>query len=90
MGTLNCHVDVHHLGTSLLYQTILSESQHTISWIYEVIKEICKQERKVKLSNLKEMERIVVYAQKNGYDTRDDLLHYQNGISEKRKSQNPP
>lgn len=26
-------------------QTILSESRHTISWIYEVIKEICKQER---------------------------------------------
>ena len=27
------------------YQTILSESRHTISWIYEVIKEICKPER---------------------------------------------
>ena len=27
------------------FQIILSESQHTISWIYEVIKEICKQER---------------------------------------------
>jgi hypothetical protein len=27
------------------YQNILSESRHTISWIYEVIKEICKPER---------------------------------------------
>ncbi len=27
------------------YQTILSESRHTISWIYEMIKEICKHER---------------------------------------------
>ena len=27
------------------YQAILSESRHTISWIYEIIKEICKQER---------------------------------------------
>ena len=27
------------------YQIILSESRHTISWIYEVIKEICKPER---------------------------------------------
>lgn len=26
-------------------QTILSESRYTISWIYEVIKDICKQER---------------------------------------------
>ena len=26
-------------------RTILSESQHTISWIYEVIKKICNQER---------------------------------------------
>lgn len=26
-------------------QTILSESRYTISWIYEVVKEICKQER---------------------------------------------
>ncbi len=28
------------------WQAILSESRHTISWIYEVIKEICKAERK--------------------------------------------
>jgi len=27
------------------YQMILSESRYTISWIYEVIKDICKQER---------------------------------------------
>lgn len=26
------------------YQTILSESRYTISWIYVVIKEICRQE----------------------------------------------
>ena len=26
-------------------QNILSESRHTISWVYEVIKEICKPER---------------------------------------------
>ena len=41
--------------------------------------------RKVKLSNLKEMARTVVYVQEHGYDTREDLLHYQNGVSEKKE-----
>ena len=42
--------------------------------------------RKVKLSNLKEMARTVVYVQEHGYDTREDLLQYQKGISEKEKA----
>ena len=42
--------------------------------------------RKVKLSNLKEMARTVVYVQEHGYDTREYLLRYQNGISEKEKA----
>jgi len=39
--------------------------------------------RKVKISNLKEMARTVVYVQEHGYDTREDLLHYQTEISGK-------
>ena len=39
--------------------------------------------RKVKLSNLKEMARTVVYVQEHGYDTREDLLHFQKAVSEK-------
>lgn len=39
--------------------------------------------RKVKLSNLKEMAKTVVYVQKHGYDTREDLLRYQTEVSEK-------
>ena len=39
--------------------------------------------RKVKLSNLKEMARTVVYVQEHGYDTREDLLRYQTEVSKK-------
>ena len=39
--------------------------------------------RKVKLFNLKEMARTVVYVQEHGYDTREELLQYQKGVSEK-------
>ena len=39
--------------------------------------------RKVKISNLKEMARTVVYVQEHGYDTREDLLHYQIDVSGK-------
>ena len=39
--------------------------------------------RKVKLSNLKEMARTVVYVQEHGYDTREDLLHYKTEVSGK-------
>ena len=42
--------------------------------------------RKVKLSNLKEMARTVVYVQEHGYDTREDLLQYQQGVSEKEQA----
>lgn len=42
--------------------------------------------RKVKLSNLKEMARTVVYVQEHGYDTREDLVHYQKSVSEKAAS----
>ena len=39
--------------------------------------------RKVKLSNLKEMARTVVYVQEHGYDTREDLLRCQTEVSGK-------
>ena len=39
--------------------------------------------KKVKISNLKEMARTVVYVQEHGYDTREDLLHYQIDVSGK-------
>ena len=39
--------------------------------------------RKVKLSNLKEMARTVVYVQEHGYETREDLLCYQTEVSGK-------
>ena len=39
--------------------------------------------RKVKISNLKEMARTVVYVQEHGYDTRDDLLRCQTEVSGK-------
>ena len=39
--------------------------------------------RKVKLSNLKEMARTVVYIQEHGYDTKEDLLQYRKAVSEK-------
>ena len=39
--------------------------------------------RKVKISNLKEMARTVVYVQEHGYDTREELLHYQTEFSGK-------
>ncbi len=42
--------------------------------------------RKVKLSNLKEMARTVVYVQEHGYDTREDLLHYQTEVSGKMEA----
>ena len=42
--------------------------------------------RKVKLSNLKEMARTVVYIQEHGYDTAEDLQQHQRQISEKRAS----
>ncbi len=42
--------------------------------------------RKVKLSNLKEMARTVVFIQENGFDTAEDLHHAQRQLSE--KSQN--
>ena len=42
--------------------------------------------RKVKISNLKEMARTVVYVQEHGYDTREDLLHYQTEVSGKMEA----
>ena len=39
--------------------------------------------RKVKLSNLKELARTVVYVQEHGYDTREDLLRCQTAVSRK-------
>ena len=39
--------------------------------------------RKVKISNLKEMARTVVYVQAHGYDTREDLLRFQAEVSGK-------
>ena len=39
--------------------------------------------RKVKISNLKEMARTVVYVQEHGYDTREDLLRFQAEVSGK-------
>jgi len=39
--------------------------------------------RKVKISNLKEMVRTVVYVQAHGYDTREDLLRFQAEVSGK-------
>ena len=39
--------------------------------------------RKVKISNLKEMARTVVYVQEHGYDTREDLLRCQTAVSRK-------
>lgn len=39
--------------------------------------------RKVKISNLKEMARTVVYVQEHGYDTREDLLRCQTAVSGK-------
>jgi len=39
--------------------------------------------RKVKLTNLKEMARTVVYVQEHGYDTAEDLEHHQEQIAEK-------
>ena len=39
--------------------------------------------RKVKLSNLKEMARTVVYVQEHGYDTREELLQQQRAASDK-------
>ena len=39
--------------------------------------------RKVKLSNLKEMARTVVYVQEHGYDTREDLENAHQTITEK-------
>ena len=39
--------------------------------------------RKVKLSNLKEMARTVVYVQEHGYDTKEDLLRHQSKVSER-------
>ena len=39
--------------------------------------------RKVKLSNLKEMARTVVYVQEHSYDTREDLLRRQTEVSGK-------
>lgn len=40
--------------------------------------------RKVKISNLKEMARTIVYIQEHGYDTREDLQRHQMQISEKK------
>ena len=40
--------------------------------------------RKVKISNLKEMARTVVYIQEHGYDTKEDLQRQQMRISEKK------
>lgn len=42
--------------------------------------------RKVKLSNLKEMARTVVFIQENGFDTAEDLHHAQKQLSEKSQS----
>ncbi len=42
--------------------------------------------RKVKLSNLKEMARTVVFIQENGFDTAEDLHHAQRQLSEKSQS----
>ena len=42
--------------------------------------------RKVKLSNLKEMARTVVYIQEHGYDTVDDLQKHRQQISGKKDS----
>ena len=40
--------------------------------------------RKVKISNLKEMARTVVYIQEHGYDTEDDLQKHSRQISDKK------
>lgn len=40
--------------------------------------------RKVKISNLKEMARTVVYIQENGYDTEDDLQKHSRHIADKK------
>ena len=40
--------------------------------------------RKVKISNLKEMARTVVYIQEHGYDTEDDLQKHSHQISDKK------